>query len=87
MGIEGLAIDGGWLWVVGSQSLKRDKVKDGDSGLESLEALEDVEWEPNRQFLGRLPLVEREGGPWPVAKDGNRRVAHLKLGGRGRLRR
>ena len=87
MDIEGLAIEGGWLWVVGSQSLKRDKVKDGDSGAASLAELEDVDWEPNRQFLGRLPLVERDGGLWPVAEDGDRRVAHLRFKGKGRLRR
>jgi hypothetical protein len=90
MDIEGLAIDmtrdGGWLWVVGSQSFKRDKVKDSDSGAESLAALKDVDWEENRQFLGRFPLVEKHGGLWPVRKDGDRRAAHLKFKKTGRLR-
>ncbi len=87
MDIEGLAVDSGWLWVIGSQSLKRDKVKDHDTGAESLAALADVDWEENRQFLGRFPLVKRDGGLWPVAEDGDRRAAHLRFGGKGRLRR
>ena len=87
MDIEGLAIDDGWLWVVGSQSMKRKKVRDGDSGADSLDALDEVDWEENRQFLGRFPLVERDGGLWPAAKDGDRRAAHLRFGGKGRLRR
>lgn len=85
--IEGLAIDDGWLWVVGSQSIKRDKVKDGDSGAASLAELEDTDWEENRQLLARLPLVDRDGGLWPVAEDGDRRAAHLHFKGKGRLRR
>jgi hypothetical protein len=72
---------------VGSQSLKRDKVKDGDSGAASLAALKDVDWEENRQFLGRFPLVVRDGGLWPVARDGDRRAAHLRFTRKGRLRR
>ncbi len=87
MDIEGLALDGGWLWVVGSQSVKRKKVKEGQAGARSLAALADTDWEGNRQFLGRFPLVEREGGLWPVAKDGPRRAAHLRFGGKGRLRK
>lgn len=87
MDIEGLAIDGGWLWLVGSQAITRDKVKDGDSGAASLAELRDTDWEANRQFLGRFPLVERHGGLWPVAEDGDRKAAHLRFGGRGRLRR
>jgi hypothetical protein len=87
MDIEGLAIDGEWLWVVGSQSIKRRKVEEHDPGPQSLAALEDLDWEENRQFLGRFPLVEREGGPWPVARDGHRRAAHLRFDRKGRIRR
>ncbi|WP_176559361.1 DUF3616 domain-containing protein [Rubellimicrobium roseum] len=87
MDIEGLAIDGGWLWVLGSQSLKRDKVKAHAPGPEALDDLADIDWDGNRQFLGRLPLVTRHGGLWPVAQDGDRRAAHLRFKGKGRLRR
>jgi hypothetical protein len=87
MDVEGLAIDEGWLWVVGSQSLKRDKVKDAGPGPEALETLGDVDWDENRQFLGRFPLADRHGGLWPVAEDRDRRAAHLKFNKKGRLRK
>ena len=87
MDIEGLAIDAGWLWVVGSQAITRDKVKEGDTGAASLAELRDTDWEENRQFLGRFPLVQREGGLWPVAEDGDRKAAHLKFTAKGKLRK
>lgn len=87
MDIEGLAIDSGWLWVVGSQAITRDRVKEGDAGAASLAELRDTDWEENRQFLGRFPLVEKDGGLWPVAEDGDRKAAHLRFRGKGRLRR
>lgn len=87
MDVEGLSVEDGWLWVVGSQAITRDKVKDGDSGAASLAELADTDWEENRQFLGRFPLVERHGGLWPVGEDGARRAAHLRFARKGRLRR
>jgi hypothetical protein len=87
MDIEGLSIEGRWLWVAGSQSIKRRKVKERRGDAEALKALGDEDWEPNRQFLGRFPLVERDGGLWPVAEEAGRRAAWLRLGGKGRLRR
>lgn len=85
--VEGLAIDEGWLWVVGSQALRRRKPRSGDGAAESLGRLADLEWEPNRQLLGRFPLVEEDGALLPVARDGKRAAAHLRFGGKGRLRR
>ena len=87
MDVEGLSIEDGWLWVVGSQAITRDKVKDGDSGAASLAELADTDWDENRQFLGRFPLGERHGGLWPVREDGERRSAHLRFSRKGRLRR
>ena len=57
MDIEGLAVEDGWLWVLGSQSLKRGKARDGNSKEASLDELADIDWDENRQFLGRLPLA------------------------------
>lgn len=57
MDIEGLAISDGWLWVCGSHGLKR-----GKPGGKKFKDLADIDWDPNRGFLGRLPLVEREDG-------------------------
>lgn len=77
MDIEGLMADDGWLWVVGSHSLKRGKAQ-GD-GEEALRRLAKIERDPNRMFLGRIPLVEKNGGAMPVAKDGERRAQTLRL--------
>ncbi|TNC53034.1 DUF3616 domain-containing protein [Rubellimicrobium rubrum] len=87
MDIEGLSIEGDWLWVVGSQSLKRKKLHARGQADVPLAKLARVDWQPNRQFLGRFPLVRHEGGLWPVAQDGERRAMHLKFRGRGQLRR
>ncbi len=57
MDIESLAIDDGWLWVCGSHSLKRDT-----DDAEAVSAFDTIEWDPNRAFLGRLPLLDRGDG-------------------------
>ncbi|MAS43200.1 MAG: hypothetical protein CML43_08635 [Rhodobacteraceae bacterium] len=77
MDIEGLDISDGWLWVTGSHSLKRKDPKPG-----KLRRMEKTSWDPNRAFLGRLPLVDRGAGVFePVARDGQRRARMVKLGG------
>ena len=83
--IEGLDVDGDWLWIVGSHSLKRGK-PDGASGAAGLERMAEIRRDGNRQFLGRLPLVDHGEGPEPVASDGERRVAHVKFGKSARLK-
>ena len=81
MDIEGIAISEGYLWVCGSHSLKRDKPEDGD-----LAEMKGIDWDANRGFLGRVPLVDREDGLFaPVlrhdALDGapGRAAAMLKM--------
>ena len=86
MDIEGLEVADETLWIVGSHSLKRGKPDDGDGPVEALEAMVGLKRDPNRYFLGAVPLVEREPGRWePVAEDGERRARALKLGGKSRL--
>jgi hypothetical protein len=64
MDIEGIAISDGHLWVCGSHSLKRDKPKDDD-----LAEMEEIDWDANRGFLGRVPLLDRgEGSFTPVVR-------------------
>jgi len=64
MDIEGIAIDDGWLWLTGSHALKRD-----DPDEDGIRAMEDTEWDPNRAFLGRMPLLDRGDGVFePVAE-------------------
>ena len=78
MDIEGLIADDGWLWIVGSHALKRGKDKGGPE--KALKKMAKIKRDPNRMFLGRVPLVDRDGAPMPVAEDGGRRAEHVKLG-------
>ncbi len=79
MDIEGLAAEDGWLWICGSHSLKRDKPDAGDGPKKALKAMADIDRDPNRYFLARVPLVREGQGLKPVKKDGKRRAACLKL--------
>jgi hypothetical protein len=82
MDIEGLCADDGFLWIVGSHSRKRCKPKrDENDHSEALRKMEEIEREPNRYFLGRIPLVEEGPGLFtPARSDGERQAAWLKLG-------
>jgi hypothetical protein len=88
MDIEGLCEEGGYLWIVGSHSLKRSKPKQGDSK-GALKRMEKSDREPNRYFLGRIPLVEEERGLFALRRsDGERHAAWVKFGRkRGKLAR
>ncbi len=79
MDIEGLEVDGDWLWIVGSHSLKRNKPDKSDDPAQALKAMVQIEWDPNRAFLARVPLIEDDGGLRPAAEDGERRLNHIKL--------
>ncbi|WP_030167944.1 DUF3616 domain-containing protein [Spirillospora albida] len=80
--IEGIARSDGWLWAVGSHSLKRKKIKPGQPDRKSRKRLATIVREENRFILARLPLVTRADGlPEAVAADGDRTAA--VLGGRG----
>ncbi|MEU1735756.1 DUF3616 domain-containing protein [Streptosporangium sp. NPDC020145] len=76
--IEGLARADGWLWAIGSHSLKRKRVKRDHPVGKSLRRLGSLVREENRYVLMRLPLV----GSRPVRADGARTAAILS--GRGR---
>ncbi|TDD29063.1 DUF3616 domain-containing protein [Actinomadura sp. KC06] len=78
--IEGLARANGWLWAVGSHSLKRKKVKQGQSDAKARKRLATVVREDNRFILVRLPLVTGDDGlPSVVREDGGRTAALLGL--------
>lgn len=84
MDIEGLCAADGYLWIVGSHSLKRSKPKREDSSrAAALERMEKIEREANRYFLGRIPLRESEPGRFElVREDTGRGAAWLKFGKR-----
>lgn len=77
MDIEGLDVDDGWLWVAGSHSLKRDKPHEDDDHEQALAELTDIDVDPNRWFLGRLPLRDDGDGLFTP-------VAAQEVGGRTR---
>lgn len=80
--IEGLARAGGWLWAIGSHSLKRKKIKHGQAGSKARKRLATVVREENRFILARLPLATgADGLPEAVREDGDRTAA--VLGGHG----
>jgi hypothetical protein len=74
--IEGLDYDGGYLWLVGSHSLKRDKPKEENSIEKNTQRLAKVSRDGNRFLLARIPLakatqlLERT-----VEQDGSSRTA------------
>ncbi|WP_052763975.1 DUF3616 domain-containing protein [Microvirga massiliensis] len=81
MDIEGLCAVDGCLWIVGSHALKRSKPKREKSNADdALRRMEKVDREPNRHFLGRIPLVEEAPGLWmPTEADGGRQAAWAKF--------
>lgn len=80
--LEGLAIDGDWLWVLGSHARTRPKLKKDQPQIDT-RALADLKDTRPRCILARLPLVERDGAWLPVREDGDRRAAMLKPNKRG----
>ncbi|GAA2869808.1 DUF3616 domain-containing protein [Streptosporangium fragile] len=75
--IEGLARADGWLWAIGSHSLKRRRAKAHHSPDRVRRRLADVVREENRYILVRLPLA----GSAPVREDGRRRAEILSGAG------
>lgn len=78
--IEGLACAGGWLWAIGSHSLKRKRIKPEHDAAKSRRRLAKIVREDNRFILARLPLVTGDDGlPDVVRQDGDRTAAVLGL--------
>ncbi|HLM55881.1 MAG TPA: DUF3616 domain-containing protein [Pyrinomonadaceae bacterium] len=76
--VEGLDISDGYLWLVGSHSLKRTKPKAGKTPDKNRERLAAVTADGNRFLLARIPLVA-DGGTHRLEKEAStgdqRRVA------------
>lgn len=70
--IEGLAVEDGWLWVVGSHARTRPKPKQ-DKRLDLAE-LADLKDTRPRCLLARIPLVEEKHVCTPVKSCGDRRA-------------
>lgn len=72
--IEGLWVDAGWLWLVGSHSVKRGKPKKGSSSQEVVRKLSKLGRDGNRHLLARVPLVNG----CVKTTDGRRTAAALR---------
>jgi len=72
--IEGLDLDGGYLWLIGSHSAKRKKAESDKSLSENIDRLGTVEMDGNRFTLARVPL---NASAEPVAKHGSLTAARL----------
>lgn len=69
--IEGLAIDDGRLWIVGSHSCTRRKPKkDEPVDAKALNRLAEIKPNPNRHFLGCVPLVPLGERRWCIGDEG-----------------
>ena len=78
--LEGMAVDGGYLWVVGSHGLKRKNAKPDRDNAGNAKRLAKVRLDANRRLLARLPLDEDDAGRPTLSKrtsDG-RRAAPLQ---------
>ena len=73
--IEGLDVDAGYLWLIGSHSAKRKKADDKKTMQENVERLATVEMEGNRFTLARVPLDEAST---PVRQHGSLTAARLQ---------
>lgn len=67
--IEGLASAGGYLWLVGSHSLKRKNPKPGDDPDKARKQLAKVRSDGNRYLLARIPLVDSDGACEPAKRS------------------
>lgn len=72
--IEGLDYSDGYLWLVGSHSLKREKPGKKEAIAANFEHLATVSSDGNRFLLARIPVVV-EGGIYTLKKEGENRTA------------
>jgi hypothetical protein len=66
MDIEGLAIDGRWLWILGSHSLTRKKPRSRRLKPKDLQRLAEIKDNDNRMFLGRVRLKKAGKKRWKL---------------------
>ncbi len=86
--IEGLDYDSGYIWVVGSHSLRRRKADSKEKVAKQIRRLGELRATGNRYLLARIPLAQDTEGEWTPhkhvggAKKTSRTAAQL-MGGNG----
>lgn len=89
--IEGLDVDGGYLWLVGSHGLKRRKARPEKNMSRQIHRLAELRADGNRYLLARVPLRPEADGRMvldALVQDGQgpeRTAARLTGGDRGNL--
>ncbi|MBC7446838.1 MAG: DUF3616 domain-containing protein [Hymenobacteraceae bacterium] len=78
--LEGIDYADGYLWLVGSHSRKRGQAVAGKSAKKNLKKLADVDTDPNRWLLARIPVVGVAEGAPTLARtaDAGRTAAQLR---------
>jgi hypothetical protein len=81
--LEGLAVDDGWLWIVGSHARTRPKLGKKNEDCIDLDELADLNDTRPRCLLARIPL-KQQGRQWlPIHQDGKRRSGLVRQTKRG----
>jgi hypothetical protein len=80
--IEGMDVDGGYLWLIGSHSLKRKKAEADKTPAENIKRLGNITADGNRFMLARVPI---DASGRPVDKAGGLTAARLQGDAQGNL--
>lgn len=68
--IEGMDVDGNYLWIVGSHSYKRKKAREEkDDPEKEIERLCQTKLGANRNLLARIPIIKDENGVYTLIKE------------------
>lgn len=68
--IEGMDVDGNYLWIVGSHSYKRKKIRTEREDTEKeIDRLSKTKIGANRNILARIPLIRKEAGEYTLVKE------------------
>ena len=80
--VEGLDHDGGYLWIVGSHSMKRRKADAGKNSAKQVARLAEVRSDGNRSLLARVPVAQGDDGGSALFREVEGRTAARLMGGR-----
>ena len=68
--IEGMDVEGNYLWIVGSHSYKRKKIRTKKADKEAeIDRLSKTKIGANRNLLARIPIVQNELGEYILVKE------------------
>ena len=86
--IEGLDYDNGYIWVVGSHSLRRRKVDRKEKVTKQIRGLGELRTTDNRYLFARIPLAPDSKGQWTPRKqvEGKKKISRTAarlIGGNG----